>query len=73
MGNFVNTMEWMLTHPGIAVAKVGKSNNYIEILRYTENIEEFKELADFAKANDYTIVHGVNGKENRLGYLPSII
>lgn len=55
----VKTIEWMLSHSGIAVAKaVGSDNNLVEIIKYTENKEDYEEFRVFAKKNGYLLVVG---------------
>ena len=71
MKNIVKTIDWMLAHTGLAVAKVINNNkNTVEIIKYSENWEEYPTLKSFAKANDYVLLVGKNTEEeNKLGYL----
>ena len=65
-----NTMEWMLSHSGIAVAKIiGNNNNNIEIIKYSENKNDYEALKLYAKNNGYTVVSGIKEKGDKLGYL----
>lgn len=70
MIHIVSTIKWMLSHQGIAVAKVINGNkNTIEIIEYSEDKKEYSRLKDYAKSNDYIIVVGKDKREeNRLGY-----
>ena len=66
----VNTIDWMLSHRGVAVAKViNNDRNTIEIIKQSENIQDYSEFRDFAKTNNYIVVIGKGTEEeNRLGY-----
>lgn len=68
--NTVNTIEWMLAHKGIAVARIINNNkNIIEIIEYSEDKKEYPRLKNYAKSNNYIIVIGKENKEeSRLGY-----
>ncbi len=67
--NEVHTIDWMLDHKGIAVAKpVNGDKNIIEIIKYSENEEEYPALKEYAKSSGYILVVGKNtDKDNRLG------
>ena len=65
--NFLSTIEWMLNHSGVAVAKKIDNGSKIEILKYSENHNEYESLEKFAQDNGYYIVYGAIGEENRLG------
>lgn len=68
--SIVNTIDWMLSHRGVAVAKViNNDRNTIEIIKQSENIQDYSKFRDFAKSNNYIVVVGKGiEEENRLGY-----
>ena len=68
--SIVNTIDWMLSHRGVAVAKViNNDRNTIEIIKQSENIQDYSEFRNFAKSNNYIVVVGKGiEEENRLGY-----
>ena len=66
----VKTIEWMLSHKGLAVCQILNGDiNTIEIIKYSDNKNEYDEMKKFAKKGNYVLVYGKgNEKENRLGY-----
>ena len=66
----VSTIDWMLNHKGLAVAKMSNNDrNTVSIVKYSENKEEYDNLRDYAISNGYIVIYGKNsGEENRLGY-----
>ncbi len=67
----VNTIEWMLSHQGVAVARIiNNDKNTIEIIKYSENTQDYPKLREFAKSNNLLVVIGKSTEpENRLGDL----
>ncbi len=66
----VRTIDWMLNHKGVAIAKAASSDNtVVEIIKYSEKPEEYPELKATAKADGLVFVVGRGAEEeNRLGY-----
>lgn len=60
----VNTIEWMLSHSGVAVAKIVNDNkNTIEIIKHSENMQDYSKLKEFARDNDLLVVVGKGTEE----------
>ncbi len=66
----VKTIDWMLTHKGLAVARiVNNDQNTVEIIKCTEDKKQYKDFKAFAEENNYVLIVGKDTKkENRLGY-----
>lgn len=69
----VSTIEWMLNHSGVAIAKKIDNGSKIEILKYSENCDNYKSLEKFAQDNGYCIVHGAKCAENKFGCMKTDI
>lgn len=69
----INTIDWMLTHKGVAVAKTANNNkSIVEIIKYSENPEEYSELKELARSGGNILIVGKGtAEEYRIGYLKS--
>ncbi len=66
----VNTIEWMLTHQGIAIAKVlDNDKRTVEIIEHSKDARDYPKFKEIANRNGYIVVVGKGTEgENRLGY-----
>ena len=60
----VKTIEWMLTHKGIAIAKVLNNDvNTVEIIQHSEDRRDYPKYKEIANRDGYIVVVGKGTEE----------
>lgn len=61
-------IDWMLTNTGLALAKETIDKDYVEIIKFSNDVNDYKPLLKEAKENNYVVVWGMKERGERLGY-----